>query len=255
MDIKTLAFAAASPPLPVIAALKLAGVSPSVDTSLPPDSAPAFIFSNGLKLHGTSVLLRYVGRVSGLVDFYGQNAFETGQIDEWLEYAPVLSSGPAFENGCKYIDGYLEKRSLIVGYSLSIADLAIWAGLAGSGKRWESLRKSKKYLNLARWFNSIVTEHGATLNEVIATYVSKKGLGEPSGSKSKDQSAVTDKVKNVNGGVSENLKGGNKSIAEIDLPDAEVGKVCLRFAPEPSGYLHIGHAKAALLNKYFAERY
>lgn len=47
MDIKTLAFAAASPPLPVIAALKLAGVSPSVDTSLPPDSAPAFIFSNG----------------------------------------------------------------------------------------------------------------------------------------------------------------------------------------------------------------
>jgi glutamyl-tRNA synthetase len=53
------------------------------------------------------------------------------QIDELLEYAPVLSSGPAFENGCKYIDEYLEKRTFLVGYSLSIADVAIWAGLAG----------------------------------------------------------------------------------------------------------------------------
>ncbi|KAK7833509.1 glutamate--trna ligase [Quercus suber] len=49
------------------------------------------------KLHGTYVLLRYIARVASLPNFYEQYAYESGQIDEWLEYAPIFSLGPAFD--------------------------------------------------------------------------------------------------------------------------------------------------------------
>ncbi|KAG6751438.1 hypothetical protein POTOM_043626 [Populus tomentosa] len=199
-----------------------------------------------LKVQGTYVLLRYIGRVAIL---YGQDPFQSSQIDQWLDYAPVLSVGSEFENACNFIDNYLQSRTFLVEHSLSIADIAIWSGLAGNGLRWESWRKSKKFPNLVRWFNSIFDEYSDALNEVISTYVGKKGSGKPAAAKPKGQQVVS------RDNPEKGKASGRLSSSEIDLPDAEIGKVCLRFAPEPSGYLHIGHSKAALLNQYFAQRY
>ncbi|KAB1214585.1 putative glutamate--tRNA ligase, cytoplasmic [Morella rubra] len=240
METKVLSFPAGSPPIAVMVAAKLSGLALPTDTSVPPDSAPILLFSNGEKLRGAYVLLRYIGRVATLPNFYGQNAYESGQIDEWLEYAPAFSSGSSFESACRYVDNFLQCSTFLVGNCLSIADLAIWSALAGTGQRWESLRKSKKYQNLVRWFNSILAEYADAFNEVTTICVGKRGLGKPIAAKLKEQQGENNH---------------SKSSFEVDLPDAEVGKVRLRFAPEPSGYLHIGHSKAALLNHYFAHRY
>ncbi|ONH90296.1 hypothetical protein PRUPE_8G045400 [Prunus persica] len=174
-----------------------------------------FIFRFRLKLYGNFALLRYIGPIANL---YGENAIQAAQIDEWHECAPVLSQGSAFENACKYLEDYLGSRSFFVDYSFSIADVLIWSSLLETRQRWESLKKSKKYRNLSRWFNSLLAEYGGALNEVIATFVGKRGLGKPATTKSKGTQANQESMK-------------------------------------PSGFLHIGHSKAALLNQYFAQRY
>ncbi|CAM8894616.1 unnamed protein product [Rhodiola kirilowii] len=243
-------FAADNPPLSVIAAVKLAGVEHSLDSSLPSGSSPSLIFPDGSRLSGANVLLRYFGRIANGFDFYGRDAYEASQIDEWLEYSPAPASGPDFEIACSYLDNYLLQGTLFVGYSFSIADIAIWAGLAGTGKRWESLRKSKKYQNLVRWYNSISSEYNSVLQEA-ASYVVIKGSGKGTATKSKEN----DLKASVNGEIVEKGKTASRATFEVDLPEAELGKVRLRFAPEPSGFLHIGHSKAALLNQYFADRY
>ncbi|TVU01319.1 hypothetical protein EJB05_53227 [Eragrostis curvula] len=105
-----LAFAQDSPPLSIISAAKIAGVSLTMDPGLASGAVPTLHFNSGDFIHGINTILRYIARVASVSSFYGQDAIQASHVDQWLEYAPVILSGSEFEAACSFLDGYLASR-------------------------------------------------------------------------------------------------------------------------------------------------
>ena len=145
---------------------------------------------------------------------------------EWLSKVPGFAV-PAFkslEPHLLELDAHLLLRSYIIGYTLTLADVAVWGAIRGNRAGLSNVRKGSM-LNVTRWF-TFIEETNPWMAEAVTRV---------------NASAQEKKLE-------QSKKGGSYDIA---LQDTDKG-VITRFPPEPSGYLHIGHAKAALLNDYFA---
>jgi glutamyl-tRNA synthetase len=72
------------------------------------------------------------------------------------------------------------------------------------------------------------------------------------------QKLLLDQLESVDPSQRTGLTERSQDASSIPLPmldNATRGKVITRFPPEPSGYPHIGHAKAAIIDKYYATIY
>ncbi|KAK7467382.1 glutamate--tRNA ligase [Stygiomarasmius scandens] len=139
---------------------------------------------------------------------------------------PTASALPDINAALESLDNHLAWRTYLVGHDITAADWVVWGAMKANNK-FMGLLKNGRHSHVLRWAN-----HLESLDSAQAALASLTAA--------KANKARSTKV---------------AASFSLGLEGAEMGKVVTRFPPEPSGYLHIGHAKAAMLNQYFAKMY
>ncbi|XP_030800487.1 bifunctional glutamate/proline--tRNA ligase isoform X6 [Camarhynchus parvulus] len=217
---------AGSPPLGAL--LTLEHVKNDVEISVQEGKETILSVSEQVSFTDVNSIARYLARVAASAGLYGSNLLEHTEIDHWLEFsATKLSTASQFPSAIQELNHCLSLRTYLVGNSLSLADLCVWAVLKDNGTWQEQLEQNKAPVHAKRWYSFLEVQRA------FQSVGAKWAAGSPK------VKMATEKEKKADVGKF------------VELPGAEMGKVIVRFPPEASGYLHIGHAKAALLNQHY----
>uniref|UniRef100_I3J4N5 Bifunctional glutamate/proline--tRNA ligase n=1 Tax=Oreochromis niloticus TaxID=8128 RepID=I3J4N5_ORENI len=193
-------------------------VKSSVQVSVEEGKDTRLHISDSVQFSDDNSICRYLARVAPALGLYGSNMMEQTEVDHWLEFsARHLCNQPDLTVALAELDKALSLRTFLVGHALTLADLSVWAALKDHGE-WP--KQGKSFSHVSRWFFFLSSQ--VPFTAVGNKYASKK------------------------------VEGKKADVGKfVELPGAEMGKVVVRFPPEASGYLHIGHAKAALLNQHY----
>ncbi|XP_062532143.1 bifunctional glutamate/proline--tRNA ligase isoform X2 [Bombyx mori] len=159
-------------------------------------------------------------------------------MNHWLSFSLILED--EIPKSVEYLDKTLGPLTYLVGETLSVSDFAVFSVLYVSSK-FKEISKVIPSQNIRRWMKLVEAQPQVqTAIKALPSDALDK-LTKVSSRKSPPTNAES---------------GGRQQEGKfIELPHAEMGKVVVRFPPEASGYLHIGHAKAALLNQYYQQAF
>lgn len=200
-----------------------------------PTSPIEFAIVEGSDVEGAAVVYGDAKGTCEVVESLAKE-FHVLKIDQkWLDLSFGPLAGKNFKDIAPHLESlesYLNFRSFLSGYSVGGNDAVIWGALRSNGVVGAAC-KSGSYVNIARWYKYLEENHlfGGSVQQFLTQVQALRKQGK------------------------QGVKKGSKASYDIDLVDAVDGQVVTRFPPEPSGYLHIGHAKAAILNQYFAQMY
>mmetsp|Transcript_26172 Transcript_26172/g.61596 ORF Transcript_26172/g.61596 Transcript_26172/m.61596 type:complete len:642 (-) Transcript_26172:44-1969(-) len=158
-----------------------------------------------------------------------------------MDYAASLSlldEAQALKAVAMTLQHALERQTYLVGHTISLADIVLFS-VIGFPTQVADLKFALEGL----------PEHASAAHRWISMMAAHPALQEATQlclGITNNQEGIFDDIRPV---MEPTVPGMNP------LEGGIAGRVVTRFPPEPSGYLHIGHAKAALLNDYYARRY
>ena len=239
------------PPIGAIITANLVNKNKSLNVKWEAETELAI--EDGLVLASSASIARYLAKRSAPALYGGDDIQRKTEVDHWLSFTlgPLAHHGE-FRNALTYLDSVLAPITFLVGQDITIADYVLFGALYAS-PYWHGFMAdtggSKEFKNILRWYKYIGSK--PEVKSVIG--------GLPKDVQVKPAAYVVDIKKEA--GATAPRKGDNQPKQTkdegkfVDLPGAEMGKVVVRFPPEASGYLHVGHAKAALLNQHYQQSF
>ena len=189
---------------------------------------------------GDFAMARYVLRRTGAEKLFGgPSAAQQAVLEAWVDYAQSISKFQANQKIAAVamtLEHALQGRTYLVGQAMTLADICLFGALGFPAQ----LEEKEAILALLpqdacvakRWIKMMAVSPAVMEATQLAVGIA----------------GYTEAIFEDN--LLEPLAEGMNL-----LEGAIAGRVVTRFPPEPSGYLHIGHAKAVLLNDYYARRY
>ena len=190
---------------------------------------------------GDYAMARYIARRASDTNLLGGSSVaQQAVLDAWVDYAQSLSQLQDEQRVraiAMTLEHALQNRTYLVGSSMTMADISLFCAMGFPAQLADKTAVAallpEGSVVAKRWMSMM-----AQLPAIQEATQLAVGIVQ-------NTEAIFEE-----GALLEPLADGMNT-----LVGATPGRVVTRFPPEPSGYLHIGHAKAVLLNDYYARRY